>query len=439
MKWTTMFKRAAAVAVSVGMAASLAACGGESNAGASADPNEKATIRVAWWGSDSRLKLTQQVIDKFEASHPNITIEPEYGDYSSYFDKLNVQLAGGEAPDLIQIGEDFRTYSDQGMFLDLAQVSDQLKLDGLADSVKQMGQSNGTQYLAPMTTGMLAVLVNTDLLKQVGVEIPSNTDTWTWSDFEKWNQEIISKSGGTLQGPGFLNNGYGLGIWASQHGEPAQWDDSGVKVSEATLTAFFQKFKDWTSGDNPVSGPVDRWSEGIHATTDQNPFSTKKQAVNIAMANQVDTFAKASGQNIEALPLPSDDQSFNWMTQQLSIGWAINAKTEYPAQTAEFLNYMLNDTEAATILGAERGIPANDSIRQAIKDSVSDNNKKALEYTSKMETRLADKPNPLTPAGARDANNMVMRYGEDVAFDRVSPADAAKNFTNELNTAIKSA
>lgn len=439
MKWTTMFKRVAAVAVGVGMAASLTACGVESSKNASADPNEKATIRVAWWGSDSRLKLTQQVIDKFEAAHPNITIEPEYGDYTSYFDKLNVQLAGGEAPDLIQIGEDFRTYSDQGMFLDLAQVSDQLKLDGLADSVRQMGQSNGTQYLAPMTTGMLAVLVNTDLLKQVGDEIPSNTDTWTWSDFEKWNQEIISKSGGALQGPGFLNNGYGLGIWASQHDEPAQWDDSGVKVSEPILTAFFQKFKDWTSGDNPVSGPVDRWSEGMHVTTDQNPFSTKKQAVNIAMANQVDTFAKSSGQNIEALPLPSDDQSFNWMTQQLSIGWAINAKSECPAQTAEFLNYMLNDTEAATILGAERGIPANDSIRKAIKDSMSDNNKKALEYTSKMETHLADKPNPLTPAGARDANNMVMRYGEDVAFGRISPADAAKNFTNELNTAIKSA
>ena len=340
MKWTTMFKRVAAVAVGVGMAASLTACGVESSKNASADPNEKATIRVAWWGSDSRLKRTQQVIDKFEAAHPNITIEPEYGDYTSYFDKLNVQLAGGEAPDLIQIGEDFRTYSDQGMFLDLAQVSDQLKLDGLADSVRQMGQSNGTQYLAPMTTGMLAVLVNTDLLKQVGDEIPSNTDTWTWSDFEKWNQEIISKSGGALQGPGFLNNGYGLGIWASQHDEPAQWDDSGVKVSEPILTAFFQKFKDWTSGDNPVSGPVDRWSEGMHVTTDQNPFSTKKQAVNIAMANQVDTFAKSSGQNIEALPLPSDDQSFNWMTQQLSIGWAINAKSECPAQTAEFLNYM---------------------------------------------------------------------------------------------------
>ena len=65
MKWTTMFKRVAAVAVGVGMAASLTACGVESSKNASADPNEKATIRVAWWGSDSRLKLTQQVIDKF--------------------------------------------------------------------------------------------------------------------------------------------------------------------------------------------------------------------------------------------------------------------------------------------------------------------------------------------------------------------------------------
>ncbi|KAB8295630.1 ABC transporter substrate-binding protein [Bifidobacterium avesanii] len=437
MKWTSMGRKALAIAASAAMMTGMAACGNDGGQ-AAADPNANATIRVAWWGSDSRLKITQEVIDKFEASHPNIKIEAEYSDYNAYFDKLNVQLAGGEAPDLIQIGEDFRTYSDQGQFLDLANVSGQLDLSGLTDSVKKMGQSDGTQYLAPMTTGMLAVLVNTDLLKQYGAEIPSDTDTWTWKDFEDWNREIITKSGNTLQGPGFLNNGYGLGIWASQHGEAAQWDDSGVKVSEPVLTEFFQKFKDWT-GEGGVSGSADVWSEGIKASTDQNPFSTKKQAVTIAMANQIDTFAKASGQTIEALPLPSDNQSIKWMTQQLSIGWTINAKTKYPAQTAEFLNYMLNDPEATAILGAERGIPANDKVRQNIKDKVSENNKKALEFTSSMEPRLAANPNPLTPAGARDANNMVMRYGEDVAFGRLSPADAAKQFTDELNAAIQSA
>lgn len=437
MKWTSMLRKATAAAAGMAMLVGVAACGSESNEG-TASPDENATIRVAWWGSDSRLKITQEVISKFEASHPNIKIEAEYGDYTAYFDKLNVQLAGGEAPDLIQIGEDFRTYSDQGQFLDLAKVPDQLDLSGLKDSVKKMGQSNGTQYLAPMTTGMLAVLVNTDLLKQYGVEVPSNADTWSWSDFEDWNKEIIAKSGNTLIGPGFLSNGLGLGVWASQHGEPAQWDDTGVKVSEPVLTAFFQKFKDWTS-DGGVSGSVDAWSEGSHATTDQSPFATKKAAVTIAMANQVDTFAKSTGQNVELLPLPSDNQNINWMTQQLSIGWTINAKTKYPAQTAEFLNYMLNDPEATELIGAERGIPANDKVRQSIKDKVNDNNKKALAYTSEMEPRLAAEPNPLTPAGARDANNMVLRYGEDVAFGRLTPQDAAKNFTAELNAAIQSA
>lgn len=58
------------------------------------------TLRFTWRGSDVRQRMTQKLIDAFEAKNPNIKIEGEYGEWSGYWDKLflaNSVEAGGIA------------------------------------------------------------------------------------------------------------------------------------------------------------------------------------------------------------------------------------------------------------------------------------------------------------------------------------------------------
>ena len=93
---------------------------------------EKVTLRFMWWGSDVRHEATIAVIQQYEALHPNVTIEAEYGGYDGYFEKLTTQLSGGTAADIIQYNAnsitDLMAIGD--VFADLSEYADVLDTSG---------------------------------------------------------------------------------------------------------------------------------------------------------------------------------------------------------------------------------------------------------------------------------------------------------------------
>ena len=77
-------------------------------------------LRMTWWGSQTRHDLTTKVIKLFEEKHPGITIKPEYSGWDGYFDKLTTQVAGSNAPDIVQMDYAFLTdFARRGALLDL--------------------------------------------------------------------------------------------------------------------------------------------------------------------------------------------------------------------------------------------------------------------------------------------------------------------------------
>lgn len=64
--------------------------------------DEKITIRVAWWGNQTRNDLTVKALDLYTEKHPNVTFETEPSSWDGYFDKLSTQAATGSLPDIYQ-------------------------------------------------------------------------------------------------------------------------------------------------------------------------------------------------------------------------------------------------------------------------------------------------------------------------------------------------
>ena len=71
----SLLPKAAAAAAALSLV--LTGCGSSPEA-ASDGP---VTLRFSWWGSDVRHKMTEKLIEAFEAENPNINIEGEYGDW----------------------------------------------------------------------------------------------------------------------------------------------------------------------------------------------------------------------------------------------------------------------------------------------------------------------------------------------------------------------
>ena len=104
--------------------------------GTSEESEGEATIRMNWWGGDSRHEATLKGIHAFEELHPNIHVEPEYEAYSGHQEKIALALNSKVAADVLQMNMNWIfDYSPKGdTFLNLNTVSDVLDLTAYEQS-----------------------------------------------------------------------------------------------------------------------------------------------------------------------------------------------------------------------------------------------------------------------------------------------------------------
>ena len=105
----------------------------------------------------------------------------------------------------------------------------------------------------------------------------------------------------------------------------------------------------------------------------------------------------ASGQNLVALRVPTEDEgeggSFYYKP---SMFWSASAKTEHPAEVALFLDFLANSEEAADLLLTERGVPANEKIREYITPELNEVNQEVV-TSSTTSPRWWATPRPQRP------------------------------------------
>src|SRR5580765_8010307 len=109
---------------------------------------------------------------QFQADHPGATVDVQYQTWDTHLQKFDATLAGGNTPDVIEMGNTEMTkYMAAGAFADL--TADKSKfpnsanwLTGLADSSTYGGKLMGVPYYA----GTRVVIYRTDLFKQAGIK-----------------------------------------------------------------------------------------------------------------------------------------------------------------------------------------------------------------------------------------------------------------------------
>lgn len=136
---------------------------------------EPVTLRVTWWGSQTRHDLTMAAIEKFEEKYPYITVEAEFTSWDGYWSKLATQVAGGLMPDVIQMDYQYlNQYAQSGVLADLTPFfeSGAIDVSNVAQSVIDSGAVNGTVYALSTGTNALATFYRKDVLDEAGVEMP---------------------------------------------------------------------------------------------------------------------------------------------------------------------------------------------------------------------------------------------------------------------------
>ena len=119
--------------------------------------------------------------DQFQKAHPGVTVDVQYQTWGTHLQKFDATLAGGNAPDVIEMGNTEMTkYMAAGAFQDLTSDKASLPnsstwLEGLAAS----GRFGGKLYGVPYYAGSRVVTYRKDLFKSAGVTVPGSLADFT--------------------------------------------------------------------------------------------------------------------------------------------------------------------------------------------------------------------------------------------------------------------
>lgn len=436
MKRNTL--RAGAGIVAATLALGLAGCG-LGTGGGGGEPaelsDEPVTLRMYWWGGDARHQRTQEVIDLFEEKYPNITVEGEFSDWTAYWEKLATSTAGKNSPDVIQMDQLYlASYADRGTLVDLADYD--ISTKGMEESVLGMGESDGGLYAIPISTSAMSTIVNTDLLDQIGVPLPENTDSWTWEEYTAWAKSVTDAAPSGTYGGSLAQNEFMLQLFARQN-DDSLFEDGMVAIDPETMTAFFQTALD--SSSSGASAPASAWVESSSLALDQTPFAVGTVASSFITATQVSVFSQASGANLELLPIPTTDggvEEYDYF--KAGMYWSVSSQSKHPAEAALLIDFFLNDPEAVKIIGSERGLPAISTTLDVIGDDLTPEEVKAVEYSDSRVPYLGEAP-AIVPNGASDVDAVLLRYMQDVLFGNKTPEAAATGFIADLQKSIDAA
>ena len=160
-----------------------------------------ATITYAIWGDTTELANQQKIVDAFTATEPKITVKVTVADWDTYWDKLQIALAGGNAPDVFLMdGPLFPDYLTRGQLLDLTPLiaRDGFDTGQLADlAVKDFTAADGHQYGLPRDMSTVGLYYNKTMFDAAGVPYPDAS--WDWNKLVEVAQKLTVTSGGTTQ------------------------------------------------------------------------------------------------------------------------------------------------------------------------------------------------------------------------------------------------
>lgn len=145
----------------------------------------KTIVTVRIWG-DQIAAAYRQSFQEFSRTHPDIDVHVNLVAYSTYFNTLRTDVAGGSADDIFWLSNAYlAAYADSGRLLDIGAALGPTAVSDWERPVVEQFTRNGTLWGVPqLTDAGIALYYNADLLGAAGVD-PAQLSTLRWGPDER--------------------------------------------------------------------------------------------------------------------------------------------------------------------------------------------------------------------------------------------------------------
>src|SRR5699024_6662010 len=355
----------------------LAACGnnGETtDSGETKDKDGKTTISFTWWGSEVRHEKYIEAIEAFEKENSDIHVDYEYGSWDDYWKKLATKSAAGDLPDVIQMDLQYiAQYGEKNQLADMSEfVGDTIKTDDIKDSIVDTGKLNDKIYGVPASVNSMSMLVNKELADQSGNDL--DYENYTFQEFVQNAAAIHDKTGSYGRNDNNDNSTI-FEYFVRTKGENLfEYNEEGIPevgFSEENFVEFMDAIGQLTKDEAMPTAEITSNAKSF----DEYPFSMGEAGYMQTWSNQFITYQESAAEGITFDLVKPYDADSGALTYRPGFFYSITETSKNKEAAAKLVDFLVNSEEANTIIGTERGIPANDAIKDQLYESMTDNEK----------------------------------------------------------------
>lgn len=397
-----------------------------------------AKLRFMWWGGETRHKATVEAVDEFVKQNPGLSVAYEYSGFDGYFDKLLTQMAGNNAPDIVQLSfAAVNEYIARGQLQPLNEYIENGTLDisKIDKTLLETYKVNGNYYAIPTGVNTLFLFYNKTMFDKYGIEQPTTGMTMdqiyekakevtnaarSMGDKNVWGMSLATGSFETIFQRSVIDAGGQL--WTDDLSKAAFNSKAGVEALEYIKKPLNEGFcvpPEVTAG-NP---------SGVSS------FGMGYSAMEITNSTAAAGYVASADFELGMVLAPfGNHHKVTWY--QPSQVFCITSQSENPQVAASVINYLINDEHAAEILRFERGIPANSKIREMAKEGKSDWEKNQLDLVNEAEKYTGDGTPMGYPMGFLEILTEYIRLEESYMYGKISAEEMLKNLEQFANDTI---
>ena len=394
------FLKAAGV---LGAAGLLTACGGSSSSTAASSTASSAaassaapasgdvTLTMSWWGGESRHVAYQEALEAFSKKNPGITVNPTYAAWSGWEDTMSTKFASGVAEDVCQVNWNwlYRYSGSAQTFIDMNEVSDYIDFSQWEDSALKACYVANAQQAVPVSITGRIFYWNMTTFKKAGIEDYPKTLDELYAAGEAF-QSKLGDDYYPLHMTGYdrmiLMVSYLESVYGKDWAEP---DTSTLNYTRDEIIEGLNFIRDLVKHHVIMPLPTYYGSNGSTSASQSSEWIEGKIAGILEWDSAAVKYRDALDENNREGFTVGDEIKFgdyNGGFTKVSMGLAITKTCEHPAEAAMLINFLLNETEGAEIMGSQCGIPVSKAglaaaqAAGAIESLVEESNRKVLEF-----------------------------------------------------------
>lgn len=395
-------------------------------------------LRFVWWGGQLRADITSQVINMFEDENPHVSFAFEPLGFDEYWTKMTTQAAGGGLPDVMQHGSSTLVeWSQKGFLLPLDDyiAAGTIDFKNIPETLQNHGKIDDKIYGVSAGSNANGIVMDLDAFEKAGVAVPE--DSWTWTDFEALAIELHEK----LDVWGFGMYLHHVDLWriiyASAGQELYSADRKSLAYSEdkALVDHMHMILRLQEAGAIPtLAEETEVASQGP-----ESQFIVSGQAAMdwLAGSNQLVALWGAAGEDrhFKILPIPRIAGMKQGTAIRPSQFLALTATSNHQDEAAQFLNFFTNSVEANKVLNAERGVPINSSVLEALSADAEPAQQAIYDYLARLAMDSAPYSVIPDPVGVEEIRTNIYypEFSDPIRYGMLAPEEGAALLREKAN------